>query len=294
MSTQRLFVYSPSLDGEYVPIKFNPEKDMIESEVLIFLDDEERQIFIWTGSEAPVRKRFISSQIARQMRLEKGMTFRVSTVDEGNETKAFNELIMRIGSEGTNPGPLLEVSPPVGAADLPTPTSDDLQPSKKERKKKKSKVTKAKTLAALRTQSSTVQAPPSFQKPSLPSSPTARPVPYIPTSDNSSGFYYSLDQKSELTRDDAQIIFPAKNQDVIFTTLLVSTASESGKIEFFSLAGDATTIKVKATEDPFLVIYVTPRSRPVYELDDLYIPIPKGNSIYLTCPPQTFIGVNLK
>lgn len=294
MSTQRLFVYSPSLDGEYVPIKFNPEKDMIESEVLIFLDDEERQIFIWTGSEAPVRKRFISSQIARQMRLEKGMTFRVSTVDEGNETKEFNALIMRIGAEGINPGPLLEVSPPLGAADLPVPTPDDLKPSKKDRKKKKSKVTKAKTLAALRTPTSSKQAPPSFQTPIISSSPTVSSLASIPSSSNSRGFYYSVDQESEVTRDEAKIIFPAESQDVIFTTLLVSTPSESGKIEFFSLAGKSKTIEVEKTEDPFLVIYLTPKARPVYELDDLYIPIPKGNSVYLTCPSQTFIGINLK
>ena len=33
---------------------------------------------------------------------------------------------------------------------------------------------------------------------------------------------------------------------------------------------------------------------PILGLEDLYIPIPSGNSIYFTCPANTFISINLE
>ena len=32
----------------------------------------------------------------------------------------------------------------------------------------------------------------------------------------------------------------------------------------------------------------------IFELDDLEIPIPAGNSIYYTCPSKTFLGINIE
>ena len=94
MSEQQIHVFVPSMDGEYVPVAFtSPEEDMKDSQVLIFVNDEDRQIFIWTGSNSNVRKRFISSQIARQMRMENGLTHRVSTEEQGNETAKFRNFM---------------------------------------------------------------------------------------------------------------------------------------------------------------------------------------------------------
>ena len=128
MDEQRVHVYMPSMDGEYVPVKFtSPAEDLKDTEVLIFLDEGGKHIYIWTGENSSVRKRFISSQIARQMRLEKGMTHRISTEDQGNETVQFNEFIDNLGETPVSATTPLEVTPPVAAAtvyETPAPKID--------------------------------------------------------------------------------------------------------------------------------------------------------------------------
>ena len=128
MDEQRIHVYMPSMDGEYVPVKFtSPAEDLKDTEVLIFLDENNKYIYIWTGENSSVRKRFISSQIARQMRLEKGMTHRISTEDQGNETLQFNEFIGNLRETPVSATTPLEVTPPVAAAtvyETPAPKID--------------------------------------------------------------------------------------------------------------------------------------------------------------------------
>ena len=53
MTESKIHVYTPSMDGEYVPIKFTSRaEDLKDTEVLIFLDEETRRIYIWTGENS--------------------------------------------------------------------------------------------------------------------------------------------------------------------------------------------------------------------------------------------------
>ncbi|WEU39881.1 MAG: hypothetical protein OdinLCB4_005275 [Candidatus Odinarchaeum yellowstonii] len=61
--------------------------------VFIIVDDDKKRIWIWKGSEAPVRKKFISARAASQIREERGLNYKVSSEDEGEESDSFLKAI---------------------------------------------------------------------------------------------------------------------------------------------------------------------------------------------------------
>ncbi|UCG02059.1 MAG: hypothetical protein JSW11_21005 [Candidatus Heimdallarchaeota archaeon] len=276
MSNQSVHAYIPSPDGEYIPIKFtSPEKDLKKSEVIIFLDEESRQIFIWTGSESSVRKRFISSQIARQMRLERGMTHRISTEDQGNETSKFWEFMNGLNDRGITASTLLEVSPPTISSDLPEPEPREIvtHPATLKKVASVKAVTPAKTKVA-------------------PPKPETKPHPAPIEPVEYEVEYFCEEVTTAIPEAKAKIIFEATNKDLILTTLHISTAATEGRIGLYSIPKKGKTVSVKSTKAIF-AIYLQEGS-PILELDDLYIPIPSDDSIYFTCPANTFISINLE
>ena len=267
----------PSMDGEYIPIQFtSPEKDLKKTEVIIFLDEEARQIFIWTGSESNVRKRFISSQIARQMRLERGMTHRISTEDQGNETEKFLKFMNAISITGISASTLLEVSPPTISTDLPEPQPREVVTHPATLKK----VAKAKTTIPVKTPSP------------KPPKPDVKPLPAAHMPEDYEVEYFCEEVTSAVTETGAKLLFEAVNKEKILTTLHISTASTEGRIALYSISNKGKITSCKSKK-PIFVIYLQEGS-PILELDDLYIPIPSGNSVYFTCPANTFISINLE
>lgn len=283
MSDQKIRVFVPSMDGEYVPVKFtSPEKDLKESEVLIFLDEEDRQIFIWTGSSSSVRKRFISSQIARQMRLERGLTHRISTEDQGNETIKFKDFMDSLKGQEIGASSLLEVSPPSISTDLP-----DRQPREViTHPAALKKVASTKTKTPIR-----VKSEPSPRKP--PVGITEKP-PSVPIKTKELEIkYFCEEENAEVSDTKAKILFKATDQNLILSTLHISAAATEGRIAIYSITKKTKTTPCKSKK-PILAIYLKEGGNPIIELDDLNIPIPAGNSIYFTCPAKTFIGINLE
>jgi len=278
MSEQKVHAFIPSMDGEYIPIKFtSPEKDLKKTEVIIFLDEETRQIFIWTGSESSVRKRFISSQIARQMRLERGMTHRISTEDQGNETAKFWEFMDELNNKEISASTLLEVSPPTISTDLFEPQPREIVTHPATLKK----VDKVKTI--------TTKAPTPEPK-ALEPEVKAPPVPLVP--EEYEVEYFCEEVTSAVTDTKANLLFEAVAKERILTTLHISTASTEGRIALFSIPNKGKNASCELKK-PIFAIYLQEGS-PILELDDLYIPIASGNSIYFTCPAKTFISINLE
>ena len=58
-------------------------------QVLIILRRDLKRIFIWKGSASPVKKRFISSQVAITLRDELTENCRIISVDQGDEPQEF-------------------------------------------------------------------------------------------------------------------------------------------------------------------------------------------------------------
>ncbi len=278
LSSQKVHAFVPSMDGEYIPVKFtSPEKDLKKTEVFIFLDEETRQIFIWTGSESSVRKRFISSQIARQMRLERGMTHRISTEDQGNETRKFWEFMDGLDDNEISASTLLEVSPPSISTDLP-----DLRPAEV--------VTHPATLKKVATIKTLT--PPIAETKIVSSEPKTKPLPAPIQPEQYEVKYFCEEVNATVPETKANMLFEATNKDLILSTLHISTAATEGRIALYSIPNKAKTVSCKSKK-PTFAVYLQEGS-PILELDDLYVPIPSGNSIYFTCPANTFISINLE
>ncbi|MFW9992249.1 MAG: hypothetical protein ACFFD4_09405 [Candidatus Odinarchaeota archaeon] len=86
-------VYQAMPDGDYVEVRFKGQETLWKDKVFIIEAKEARRVFIWVGSKANIRDKFAASRIAEQLRREVGMTCRIMTEDEGNESNEFLETV---------------------------------------------------------------------------------------------------------------------------------------------------------------------------------------------------------
>ncbi|MHA1238339.1 MAG: hypothetical protein ACTSSJ_03720 [Candidatus Odinarchaeia archaeon] len=88
----QLFTISDS--GELEEVKNGGSiKDYLKSDkVIVVVDDEKRRIWIWKGSKASIRQKFISARAATQIRQERGLSYKVNSVDEGEENEEFSKI----------------------------------------------------------------------------------------------------------------------------------------------------------------------------------------------------------
>jgi len=75
-------------DGTSVEVCVN-RNSLPSDSVLCVVDDEGKNVFLWLGKDANVRKRFVGAQTASQLRTEYGTGFRVRSLDQGDEPDQF-------------------------------------------------------------------------------------------------------------------------------------------------------------------------------------------------------------
>ncbi|MHA2362772.1 MAG: hypothetical protein ACXAC7_02360 [Candidatus Hodarchaeales archaeon] len=118
-------------DGSYVPLSdlhlqnLKQTLDKSKSEVLVFSDVIKRQIYIWTGSEAPVRKKFISSRVANQLRFEIGAIANTQSVEQDDEPARFWEFVGLDKPTPTPDTPTPDPRTPTVPVAPSTPTTSD-------------------------------------------------------------------------------------------------------------------------------------------------------------------------
>jgi hypothetical protein len=61
--------------------------------VLIIVDDDDRKIWLWKGAEAGVRKKFIAARQGQSVRSQRGLVYKVLSIDGGEEPDAFLALL---------------------------------------------------------------------------------------------------------------------------------------------------------------------------------------------------------
>lgn len=71
------------------------EENLQPDQVFCVVDDTNKNVYIWLGKEANVRKRFVGAQTASKIRGELSTGFRVRTLDQGDETPAFFNSLKR-------------------------------------------------------------------------------------------------------------------------------------------------------------------------------------------------------
>ena len=94
---QEFFVYDLKDNGEKKKIDVKQEdlqNYLHPEQVLVIIREDLRRIFIWKGAKSPVRKRFISSRVARDLQQEllddpRYHRCKIISVDQGDEQKEF-------------------------------------------------------------------------------------------------------------------------------------------------------------------------------------------------------------
>ncbi|MHA1220354.1 MAG: hypothetical protein ACTSQB_01330 [Candidatus Heimdallarchaeota archaeon] len=72
------------------------------TKVLIIVDDQFKRIFLWKGANSGIKKKFIGSRAAAELRKTYyGFAYRLSVVEEGDETQEFEFTMKRSRGEAT-------------------------------------------------------------------------------------------------------------------------------------------------------------------------------------------------
>ncbi len=72
------------------------------TKVIIVVDDQFKRIFLWKGANSGIKKKFIGSRAAAELRKTYyGFAYRLSVVEEGDETQEFDFTIKRSRGEAT-------------------------------------------------------------------------------------------------------------------------------------------------------------------------------------------------
>jgi len=80
--------YEVMEDGTLTEVEIS--KDYLTSTIVVcVVDDETKSIYLWKGSQAGVRRKFIGARVATNLRTEYGFNFKVRPVDEGEEPPTF-------------------------------------------------------------------------------------------------------------------------------------------------------------------------------------------------------------
>jgi len=102
-----------SEDGELKESPFRKE-DVDSKKVYILVNDDDKQIILWSGKEARTRIKFIGARLASSLRLEHGLSYKLVQVDEAVD----QDFIKNMGKPGEKPSP---PSPPVAPAEREPP-----------------------------------------------------------------------------------------------------------------------------------------------------------------------------
>lgn len=71
-----------------------PIKDALTPEmVVLIVNDFDKKIWLWKGSNAKVRKKFIAARKSQDLRGERGLSYKVESIDHGDEPAEFIQLI---------------------------------------------------------------------------------------------------------------------------------------------------------------------------------------------------------
>ncbi|PWI47114.1 hypothetical protein CEE45_13335 [Candidatus Heimdallarchaeota archaeon B3_Heim] len=74
------------------PIPFSSEP-LNEDMVYLFINDVLRKIFLWVGTTASIRSKFVGAHSAIVLQRKTGITYRVENIDEDHESADFRRTI---------------------------------------------------------------------------------------------------------------------------------------------------------------------------------------------------------
>ena len=98
MESVRILLFKLDVQEEtYEELEINEDnsiKELFNSNDIIFIvDSENSRVWIWKGSNANTKMKFLSTQIASKIRDRYGITYSISSVDEGIEPAELKVLL---------------------------------------------------------------------------------------------------------------------------------------------------------------------------------------------------------
>ncbi|MFX1279223.1 MAG: hypothetical protein ACFFA3_07380 [Promethearchaeota archaeon] len=88
-----VFQYNDQLN-EYQELEFDESVEISElldpDFILLFVDPKKYRVWIWHGANTTTRMKFIAAKLAPSIRDRYGIGYKISAVDEDNETVGFN------------------------------------------------------------------------------------------------------------------------------------------------------------------------------------------------------------
>ncbi len=103
------------------------QSELNADRVLIIVDNDDRKIWLWKGAEAGVRKKFIAARQGQAVRSQRGLVYKVLSVDGGEEPDAFLSLL---GVKSKTAAPKKEVEVKVDFPDKTIEIQPDEPPPK--------------------------------------------------------------------------------------------------------------------------------------------------------------------
>jgi len=91
MSKVRVFIITD--EGEYNELPFQNKDQLDSEEVYLIVDESGKDIWIYKGATARIRKKFLGARAATELRQDIGFTFKVHSLDEGEDEPDFKALI---------------------------------------------------------------------------------------------------------------------------------------------------------------------------------------------------------
>lgn len=103
--------------SDFEELVIDPDVDLSEllddDFILLFVDHSHYRVWLWHGWNATTRMKFIAAKMAQPIRDKHGIAYKITAVDQENETHAFNVLIGKeeeIDYEKEQTGPAYEGS----------------------------------------------------------------------------------------------------------------------------------------------------------------------------------------
>jgi hypothetical protein len=111
-------------------VKGELKTELNTERVLIIVDDDDRKIWLWKGAEAGVRKKFIAARQGQAVRSQRGLVYKVLSIDGGEEPDAFLALL---GVKSKSAAPKKEVAVQVELSDKTIEIAPDESPLKSDK-----------------------------------------------------------------------------------------------------------------------------------------------------------------
>jgi len=113
---QNIIVYQFNDEiGDFEELIIDPDlrlKDLLDDDfILLFIDPQHYRVWMWHGYNTTTRMKFIAAKIAPAIRDKHGVAFKITAVDQDDETRAFKIMLgleKEIDYELTQTGPAYE------------------------------------------------------------------------------------------------------------------------------------------------------------------------------------------